>query len=150
MAGDICARINHAGAAPSFRREGWFLPLWLEQSTEGPGMASQSSVVAHAKRGVRYAVSRLRQGPEADKASAYWGSLADYHITNDDDPIAIRRSQWLAETIIPPLHLTSLLEIGTNSGRNLRYIHQSHPDMKLKGIDVNARAIEYRSPSSLQ
>jgi hypothetical protein len=106
-------------------------------------MASQSSVVARAKRGVRYAVSRLRQGPEADKASAYWGSLADYHITNDDDPIAIRRSQWLAETIIPPLHLTSLLEIGTNSGRNLRYIHQSHPDMKLKGIDVNARAIEY-------
>ena len=106
-------------------------------------MASESSVIARARRGVRYAVSRLRHGPEADKASAYWASLSpvDYRLT--DDPIAIERSRWLAEMIIPPLQLTSLLEIGTNGGRNLRYIHRSHPDMRLKGIDVNARAIEH-------
>lgn len=91
----------------------------------------------------------MRRGPEWDKASAYWAGLRDYHLTNDSDPIAIDRSQWLADSVIPSLGLTSLLEIGTNSGRNLEYIRRSQPNIELKGIDVNARAIEYARSKNL-
>jgi trans-aconitate methyltransferase len=86
-------------------------------------------------------MSRIRRGTEAGKASAYWASLTDYHLTNDDDPIAHERSRWLADTIVPMIAPDSLLEVGTNSGRNLQYISQARPQMILKGIDVNARAI---------
>jgi SAM-dependent methyltransferase len=106
-------------------------------------------LVNRARRGLVYLVSRWRRGPESDKASAYWGSLPNYHLTNDRDPIAIERSCWLADTVVPSLGLTSLLEVGTNSGRNLEYIRRSHPDIELKGIDVNPRAIEYAKAKNL-
>ena len=101
------------------------------------------SLVTRAKQARTYALSRLRRGPEEEKAAAYWGGLTDYHLSNDSDPIAIARSQWLADEIVPMLDLHSLLEIGTNSGRNLEYIRAKHPGIELKGIDLNPRAIEF-------
>jgi hypothetical protein len=96
-----------------------------------------------------YLRSRLRRGPEADKASAFWGGLSDYHLTNDDSPVAISRSKWLAAEIVPMLGLQSLLEVGTNSGRNLAYIEATNPTMELKGIDVNAKAIDHARAKGL-
>lgn len=90
-----------------------------------------------------YAVGRLRRGTEAERAGRYWGDLPDYHLTNDQDPLARERSRWLAETIVVELGATSLLEVGTNSGRNVEVIRSAHPEMRLKGIDINPRAIEH-------
>jgi SAM-dependent methyltransferase len=96
-----------------------------------------------------YVRSRLHRGPEEDKASAFWSGLSDYHLTNDGDPVAIGRSKWLAEDVVPGLGLRSLLEVGTNSGRNLQYIRAANPTIELKGIDVNARAIEFARSKGL-
>jgi SAM-dependent methyltransferase len=106
-------------------------------------MAAPDSAISRAKRAVTYATSRLRGGPEERKAASYWGGLTDYHLSNDSDPIAIGRSRWLADSVVPALGLRSLLEVGTNSGRNLQYIAEANPGMDLKGIDVNPRAIEF-------
>jgi len=89
------------------------------------------------------------RGPESAKASAYWGGLHHYHLANDDEPNAIERSKWVANKIVPQLGLTSLLEIGTNSGRNLAHVRQAYPSLELKGIDVNARAIEFARQKGL-
>lgn len=51
--------------------------------------------------------------------------------------------------MVPSLQLRSLLEVGTNSGRNLEYIRRSHPGIELKGIDINPRAIEYANRKAL-
>src|SRR5271170_6253505 len=96
-----------------------------------------------------YVRSRVRRGPEEDKASAFWGGLSDYHLTNDDDPVAINRSKWLADEIVPTLGLQSLLEVGTNSGRNLEYIRAANATIELKGIDVNAKAIDFARSKGL-
>jgi len=90
---------------------------------------------------------RIRRGSEEDKATKYWGDLKTYHLSNDDDPIAIKRSEWVANEVLPPLPATSLLEIGCNSGRNLFYVQRAHPSMRLRGIDVNVDAINFARSS---
>lgn len=119
-------------------------PRWQAAS-----VASPDSLTSRAKRAVTYATSRLRGGPEEHRAASYWGGLTDYHLSNDSDPIAISRSRWLAESVVPDLGLRSLLEVGTNSGRNLQYIAEANPGIELKGIDVNPRAIEFARSKGL-
>lgn len=96
---------------------------------------------------LRRAVSRpdpqRLTGDEAVDATTFWADLPDYHLSNDGDPIAVERSRWLARDILPPLNISSLLEVGTNSGRNLAIIRETYPDLRLRGIDVNPRAIEF-------
>ena len=100
--------------------------------------------VAETARGkVRVARARRSADTETDQATAYWRDLEGYHSSNDDDPRAIERSRWIADTLIPELGITSLLEIGTNSGRNLRIAKQTHPDLRVCGLDVNERALEH-------
>jgi len=108
-----------------------------------------NSLQRRARRAVSYFWGRLRGGPESSRASDYWGGLADYHLSNDDDPVAKARSQWLAEEVVPRLSLMSLWEIGTNSGRNLEVIRSVHPGIRLKGTDVNARAIDFAKGKGL-
>src|SRR5437868_1695416 len=98
------------------------------------------SVAARARQAVIYRAGRLRSGSEAEKASDFWARLPYYHLTNDDDPVALERSQWLATEVLPELGIDSLLEVGTNSGRNLAVIRRQHPQLKLRGIDANPRA----------
>jgi SAM-dependent methyltransferase len=100
------------------------------------------SLASRARQWVIYRTGRMRPGTEADKASDFWARLPDYHLTNDDDPKGFERSTWLATEVLPSLDIESLLEVGTNSGRNLAVIRQHHPELKLRGIDVNPRAIE--------
>ena len=45
--------------------------------------------------------------------------------------------------------MASLLEVGTNSGRNLQVIRGAHPRVKLAGIDVNERAIAFAQSKGL-
>jgi SAM-dependent methyltransferase len=92
---------------------------------------------------VRLARLKLRRMPEEDRATAYWAGLADYHEQNDRDPVGLARSRWLAEDLFPSLGITSLLEVGTNSGRNLAAVKAANPAVRVKGIDVNEKAIAY-------
>jgi protein-L-isoaspartate O-methyltransferase len=87
-------------------------------------------------------VAHLGRGREARRATQYWASLRTYHEGNEDDPLARQRSQFIADTLIPELGLRSLLEVGTNTGRNLGIVKESHPTVRAKGIDVNQRALE--------
>lgn len=92
---------------------------------------------------VRLARLKLRRLPEEDRATAYWAGLSDYHEQNDRDPVGLARSRWLAEELFPSLGIASLLEVGTNSGRNLAAVKTANPAVRVKGIDVNERAIAY-------
>jgi protein-L-isoaspartate O-methyltransferase len=86
--------------------------------------------------------ARLGRGGETERATHYWASLRTYHETNEDDPLARERSQFIADSLVPELGLTSLLEVGTNTGRNLGIVKRAHPTLRAKGIDVNPRALE--------
>jgi hypothetical protein len=44
---------------------------------------------------------RIKPGAEFHKATQFWAKLDSYHLTNDTDPIAIRRSQYISNRIIP-------------------------------------------------
>jgi SAM-dependent methyltransferase len=92
---------------------------------------------------VRVLRSRLRHRDAADRATHYWANLPSYHETNDDDPTGIARSTWIAEELVPEFGIESLLEVGTNTGRNLAIVKATHPHVRVLGIDVNARAIEW-------
>jgi protein-L-isoaspartate O-methyltransferase len=86
---------------------------------------------------------RFRRGDEASRATSYWASLRTYHESNDDDPVALERSRFIAEVLVPELGLRSLLEVGTNTGRNLAVVKAAHPDIRVRGIDVNERALDH-------
>ena len=90
----------------------------------------------------RFAARRGRDD-EAARATQYWASLRTYHKSNDDDPIARNRSQFIADVLVPDLGVSSLLEVGTNTGRNLGIVKQRHPAIRAKGLDVNSRALEH-------
>ncbi|UGS38712.1 class I SAM-dependent methyltransferase [Capillimicrobium parvum] len=82
------------------------------------------------------------RAPERERATAYWAGLRGYHDTSDDDPHALERSGLVAD-IVGELGAGSLLELGTNTGRNLAVVHDRHPDVRVCGLDVNERALEH-------
>lgn len=87
-------------------------------------------------------LNQLAPSRETSKAVEFWAGLEDF-ASYYTEPSGIVRSQWLAQTLVPELKIDSLLEIGTNSGRNLAYIRATHRGMKLRGWDINARAIAF-------
>ncbi len=88
--------------------------------------------------------ARLASRNEAGRATAYWRSLPDYHLSSDD-PIAIERSRWIADTLVPELGIGSILELGTNNGRNLAVVKESRPEVRAAGIDINEAALQQAS-----
>jgi Methyltransferase domain len=86
--------------------------------------------------------------PERDAATAYWAGLRDYHKKNDASTPALERSRWVSD-VVGTLGIGSLLEVGTNSGRNLQVIRSVHPTMRLAGIDVNQEAIAFARSKQL-
>jgi hypothetical protein len=80
--------------------------------------------------------------PESVAATSYWAGLRDYHKKNDSSAPALERSRRVAG-VLGTLGIASLLEVGTNSGRNLQVIRGAHPALKLSGIDVNEQAIAF-------
>ncbi len=53
-----------------------------------------------------------------------------------------KRSEWFM-TKLENLEFSSVLEIGSCTGRNLSYILDKFPEVKASGIDVNLRAINF-------
>jgi SAM-dependent methyltransferase len=102
----------------------------------GPNSPSQ-----RLERALIYLTGLLRHRDESARAAAYSARLRRYHVTNDAAQHAWERSRWVAETAVPMTRAASILEVGANSGRTLQVVRQCHPEMRLKGIDVNRRAI---------
>jgi len=92
---------------------------------------------------LRVLQSRLRHRDPADQATSFWANLPDYHATNDADTAGIARSRWIADELVPELGIGSLLEVGTNSGRNLAIVKATHPDVRVRGLEINERAIAW-------
>jgi hypothetical protein len=88
-------------------------------------------------------LDRLSHRGEVARATRYWAGLRSYHETNEGDPKARERSEFIADVLVPELGLTSLLEVGTNTGRNLAAVKATHPDMRVRGLDVNRRALDH-------
>lgn len=86
--------------------------------------------------------------PESDAATAYWAGLRDYHKKNDASAPGLERSRWVSG-VVGTLDIASLLEVGTNSGRNLQVVHGEHPSTRLAGIDVNEDAIAFAKSKQL-
>src|SRR5260221_9059370 len=85
---------------------------------------------------------------ESQDGAAHWAAKTDFdaYFNSVDGHV---RSLDLSEQIDRLGNINSLLEVGTNSGRNLAVIKRCKPSIELKGIDVNASAIAYareRSP----
>jgi SAM-dependent methyltransferase len=99
-------------------------------------------VCRHAQAPFYQVTNWLGFETESRHASRFWASMEDF-AAYYEDPIAQERSRWLCADVFSTLGLTSLLEMGCNSGRNLAFAKQILGPIRLKGIDVNARAIEY-------
>jgi hypothetical protein len=80
-------------------------------------------------------------GLQTVKAADLWSRLEDYE-TYYADQLGKLRSEWVA-TQVAHRGISSLLEVGTNSARNLAVIHVATPQVQLKGIDVNPNAIDF-------
>jgi SAM-dependent methyltransferase len=56
--------------------------------------------------------------------------------------VGIKRSMWFVNQI-EELNVSSIFEVGCFVGRNLKYINQAYPEIKLGGLDINAESLEY-------
>jgi hypothetical protein len=80
-------------------------------------------------------------GTQSTKAANYWAALKDCDGYYNDE-MGKTRSAWVADQVINR-RIESLLEVGSNSGRNLAAVLAAAPQIKLRGIDVNEMAIDY-------
>jgi hypothetical protein len=71
-----------------------------------------------AERALEWRARRGR-GSEAQRATDFWARLPAYHLSNDDDPLALERSALVA------------------------VVKERHPEVRVCGLDVNERALEH-------
>lgn len=83
--------------------------------------------------------------PRAEKrrATKYWATLDTYHLTNEAHEVDLARSRWVAQDVLGELAPTSVLEVGPNTGRNLAAIREHDPAIRLRGLDVNPKAVAH-------
>ena len=59
-----------------------------------------------------------------------------------DSPPATKRSKWFVEQL-KDFEFLSAFEVGFFAGRNLRYIKEAFPKVKLGGAEINPRAVKF-------
>ena len=78
----------------------------------------------------------------------FWGNTRDWdafrnsYFPKDENAKAHKRSQWAYE-IFKDIGFNSILETGSNCGRNLYHIKKLYPEARLAGIDINPDAVEF-------
>lgn len=70
-------------------------------------------------------------GKEIPQIEAYWSS-----------PPGIKRSQFFVEQL-KDYTFDSIFEVGYFSGRNLKYIQKAFPNVKIDGLELNAKAAKF-------
>lgn len=77
----------------------------------------------------------------ATNRQEFWRTVKDtYHEGNSHDVVYRRKA--FAE-LVKKNEVTSILELGCNSGGNLLYILRDSPKIKAVGLDINDRAIKH-------
>jgi SAM-dependent methyltransferase len=73
----------------------------------------------------------------------YWKAISVKKIEEYwNSPLANARSSWFCEQL-KQFSFDSIFECGYLSGRNLDYIRQAFPDVRISGLEINPDAIEY-------
>jgi SAM-dependent methyltransferase len=77
--------------------------------------------------------------------SDYWASIdkANRYYHHE---IATKRSKWFVEKL-DDLEFSSVLEIGSCSGRNIAHILDRFPDVDAYGVDINQKAVNFANKS---
>ncbi len=71
-----------------------------------------------------------------------WEKIRRSYFPSDMNDKAHKRSRWFADCL-SEFEFGSVLEVGSNCGRNLYHIKNKYPDVKVAGIDVNENAVEF-------
>jgi len=82
------------------------------------------------------------------RESSFWQRHWGEAISDAELPGYARSTdlkKWFARQLVEGLKPSSVLELGCNVGANLREIHALDPSIKLHGIELNQRAIDYGS-----
>jgi SAM-dependent methyltransferase len=80
------------------------------------------------------------------RTSRYWQHHWGSSISDAELPGYARQTElktWFARRVVEVLSPSSVLELGCNVGANLREIRALAPEVKLYGIELNRRAIDY-------
>lgn len=77
----------------------------------------------------------------AQDRQEFWKNIySSYHENNTSQAIFIKEP---LSKIMKKNNITSVLELGCNSGGNLLYIIKHCPNINATGIDINERAVKY-------
>jgi hypothetical protein len=77
-----------------------------------------------------------------NKSVNFWAKRNELLNTYWNDTNLIERSKWFAKEL-KKYEFSSIFEVGMYNGRNLKYIHDEFPDVKLGGLDVNEAALDF-------
>ncbi|KPA88669.1 pseudaminic acid biosynthesis-associated methylase [Pseudomonas asplenii] len=81
---------------------------------------------------------------ELSEQEHFWrGEFGDEYLgRNQGHELIAANLALFAKALARTVRLDSLLELGTNTGNNLRALHQLLPGCRLQGVEINARACE--------
>lgn len=78
-----------------------------------------------------------------DTQSKHWANKDQKIIQSYwDSPPAIKRSEFFVEQL-KNYSFNSIFEVGFFSGRNLYYIKEAFPNIKIAGLEINPKAVRY-------
>lgn len=81
---------------------------------------------------------------ELSEQEVFWqGEFGDEYVARNQGQALIAANLALfSKALARTTRLDSLLELGTNTGNNLRALHQLLPGCALQGVEINAKACE--------
>ncbi|APC15350.1 pseudaminic acid biosynthesis-associated methylase [Pseudomonas frederiksbergensis] len=81
---------------------------------------------------------------ELSEQEVFWqGEFGDEYVARNQGQALIAANLALfSKALARTARLDSLLELGTNTGNNLRALHQLLPGCALQGVEINAKACE--------
>ena len=107
-----------------------FQPIHIKESILGAKVREQDWQTRHLRSGNDWCDTKY-MGLGDEWVKSYWDSQAHPHRA------------FLIDKIASHMPVSSILEIGCNCAPNLVLLARSYPDIKLYGIDINQKAIEY-------
>lgn len=76
------------------------------------------------------------------QADHWKGKSKEIIVSYFESPPAIKRSLWFVEQL-KNYDFDSIFEVGYFASRNLFYLQQAFPDVKISGLEINPSAVRY-------
>ncbi|WP_147819481.1 pseudaminic acid biosynthesis-associated methylase [Salidesulfovibrio onnuriiensis] len=76
------------------------------------------------------------------ETSAFWkGEFGDEYVQRHDAPRLVPAKRFQFQTMLRNTHgISSIMELGTNQGFNLKVLHEQFPEAELHGVEINENA----------